>query len=107
MAGRIPVLLRAPGHKSWHNAYNKEKTVAITSTFKSINFEAAGILPEQILAIRPTEEESRRVESLVNKHKEEGLTSEERAELEHYVEQEHVMSMAKIRALQLIQARGS
>ena len=78
-----------------------------SSIFRPINFEAAGITPEQILAIRPTEEENQRVEDLVAKKKTEGLTPQEDAELDHYVEQDHVMSMEKIRALELIQARQS
>lgn len=76
------------------------------SVVRAINFEAAGITPEQILAINPTEEEHRRAEELVLKEKTEGLTPEETAELDLFVEQDHVMSMAKIRAMEIIQARS-
>jgi hypothetical protein len=80
--------------------------MATNSSFRPINFEAAGITPEQILAIKPTEEDNRRVEELVAKKKVEGLTPEEDAELETYVQQNHVMTMAKIRAMELIKARS-
>jgi hypothetical protein len=81
--------------------------MATNSSFRPINFEGAGITPEQILAINPTEEDNRRVEELIGKKKMEGLTPEEDAELETYVQQNHVMTMAKIRALEIIKARSS
>ena len=76
-------------------------------TFRPINFEAAGITPEQILAIHPTEEDNPRVEDLIAKKKVEGLSPEEEAELDTYIQQHHVMTMAKIHAMELIRARGA
>jgi uncharacterized protein YnzC (UPF0291/DUF896 family) len=74
--------------------------------FKPINFEAAGISPEQILDIRPTEEETVRIEELAEKKKSgEGLTPEEEAELDHHLRQEYVLDLAKLRALEIIEER--
>jgi uncharacterized protein YnzC (UPF0291/DUF896 family) len=76
--------------------------------FKPINFEAAGISPEQILDIRPTEEETVRIEELAEKKKKsgEGLTpEEEEAELDHHLRQEYVLDLAKLRALEIIEER--
>lgn len=79
--------------------------MATNSSLRPINFEAAGITPEEILAIKPTEEDNRRVEELVGKKKLGPLTPEEDAELETYIQQNHVMTMAKIRAMEIIKAR--
>jgi hypothetical protein len=75
--------------------------------FKPINFEAAGISPEQILDIRPTEEEKVRIEELVAKKKGESLTPEEEAELEHHLRQEYFLDLARLRALEIIKVRQS
>lgn len=87
-----------------HAPIHFKKDMAANSSFRPINFEAAGITPEQILAIKPTEQDNRRVEELIAKKKIEGLTAEEDAELET-VRQNHVMTMAKIRAMEIIKAR--
>jgi len=81
--------------------------MATNSSFRPINFAGAGITPEQILAIKPTEEDNRRLEELIAKKKLEGLTPEEDAELETYVQQNHVMTMAKIHAMEIIKARNA
>ncbi len=66
-----------------------------------INFIAAAN-PAQVAAFRPSEAANRRVEDLVAKEKETGLTAEEKAELDYYFVLEHLMRLAKARAYQLL-----
>ncbi|MBM3224894.1 MAG: hypothetical protein FJZ47_13975 [Candidatus Tectomicrobia bacterium] len=64
----------------------------------------AAIDPDKVLAFRPSEATRQRVADLIDREKTTGLSSEEKAELDHYMWLEHVMRMAKIRARQLLQA---
>jgi hypothetical protein len=69
-----------------------------------VNFIAAGTTPESVIAFRPSQEAKERVADLVDREKTTGLTPEEKAELDHYVEIEHLMRMAKARAYQLLKS---
>lgn len=69
-----------------------------------INFIVTGINPESLLAFRPSEAAQERVEDLVYRSKTTGLTPAEETELNHYVEIEHLMRMAKARARQPLQS---
>jgi hypothetical protein len=62
------------------------------------NFIAKTAGPEKLAAFRPSKAASRRVEVLVQKHKEGEITKMERAELDHCLQIEHMMRMAKARA---------
>lgn len=55
--------------------------------------------PEEVLALRPTPARSRRIRSLLAKLKDEGLSPAEREEMDACMEVEHVVSLAKARAL--------
>jgi hypothetical protein len=65
-----------------------------------VNFIAAGTSPGKVVAFRPSEETRRRVADLVRREKTEGLSPDETSELDHYVELEHLMRLAKARAQQ-------
>ncbi|MFN7945665.1 MAG: hypothetical protein U0Z53_09950 [Blastocatellia bacterium] len=54
--------------------------------------------PAKVLAFRPSEEARARVSDLIYREKTSGLSSEEKSELDHYMQLEHLMRMAKIRA---------
>ena len=54
--------------------------------------------PGKILAFRPSEETKQRVSDLIFKEKNDGLTDEEKGELDNYMQLEHLMRMVKIRA---------
>ncbi|MEK7833263.1 MAG: hypothetical protein AAB401_19390 [Acidobacteriota bacterium] len=69
-----------------------------------INFIAAGTTPESVAAFHPSEKAQERVEDLVFRSKTTGLTPEEEVELNHYVEIEHMMRMAKARAHQFLKS---
>ncbi|MCL4832217.1 MAG: hypothetical protein KJZ86_07235 [Caldilineaceae bacterium] len=55
--------------------------------------------PEAILAIRPSDAFQERIDALLEKSREAGLTSEEDAEWEQYMYLEHLVRMAKGKAL--------
>ena len=70
-----------------------------------IDFIASGTTPEAVAEFKPSAEAQRRVTELIERGKEEGLGPEEKAELDHYMELEHIIRMAKARA-RLILAGG-
>jgi len=65
-----------------------------------IDFIAAGTTPEAVVAFRPSDSVQRRVSDLVERSKDGSISSEEQAELEDYLQLEHIMIMAKARARQ-------
>jgi hypothetical protein len=56
--------------------------------------------PEEILALHPTPALQERVSNLLRRNKHEGLTVEERAELDRYLVLEHLVRVAKARAFE-------
>lgn len=52
--------------------------------------------PAKVLAFRPSAETTERVSELIYREKTEGISDEERVELDHYMQIEHLMRMAKI-----------
>lgn len=54
--------------------------------------------PEEIIAFRATEEESERMAELIEKNREQGLSPEERREVEYFNKVEHLVRIAKARA---------
>jgi hypothetical protein len=63
-----------------------------------IEFIAAGTSPQNVIAFRPSEEAKARVADLIFREKTEGLSAEEQSELDHYLQIEHLMRLAKARA---------
>lgn len=63
-----------------------------------IEFIAAGTSPQNVIAFRPSEEAKARVADLIFREKTEGLSAEETSELNHYLQVEHLMRLAKARA---------
>ncbi|HKV41076.1 MAG TPA: hypothetical protein VJX67_17850 [Blastocatellia bacterium] len=59
---------------------------------------AAGSSPGSVIAYRPSEATRERVEDLIHIEKTSGLSEDEKAELDHYFELEHIMRLAKARA---------
>jgi hypothetical protein len=56
--------------------------------------------PAKVLAFRPSEETRQRVSDLIEREKNDGLSAEEKRELDYYMQLEHLMRMAKIYARQ-------
>jgi len=65
-----------------------------------IDFIALGTTPEAVVAFRPSEAARERVVELTERSKDGTLGLEERAELEDFLQLEHLMILAKARARQ-------
>ena len=65
-----------------------------------IDFIASGTTPQDIINFRPSENTKNRVTDLIEREKHEQLSMEDAAELEHYLQIEHLMRLAKARARQ-------
>jgi hypothetical protein len=73
--------------------------------FEIIDFIAGGTTPQGVADFRPSEDAQRRVAELIEREKDCGLSAEEKAELDHFMELEHILRMAKAKARQLL-SRG-
>lgn len=63
-----------------------------------IDFIAAGASPGNIATFQPSEAAKQRVSALIEREKAGALSGEERSELDHYMQLEHLMRLAKARA---------
>lgn len=63
-----------------------------------IDFIAAGTSPNKLIAFEPSDLVKKRVYDLIHKEKTYGLLSDEKSELDHYMQLEHLMRLAKARA---------
>jgi hypothetical protein len=70
-----------------------------------IDFIAGGTTPEAVAQFHPSPEAQRRVAELIDREKKSSLSPEEKAELDHFVELEHILRMAKVTARQIL-SRG-
>lgn len=68
-----------------------------------IDFLAAGTTPDAIISFRPSQDAKERVEDLIRREKTSSLSVEDADELNHYMQLEHIMRLAKIRARQYLQ----
>ncbi len=72
--------------------------MSVSSAYREIiDFIAEGITPEDLVAFHPSKTAKKQVADLVYREKTTGLTAEETAELNHYLELEHLMRLAKAR----------
>jgi len=71
-----------------------------------IDFIASGTTPQAVVDYRPSPEAQNRVAELIEREKEGTLTSEEKSELDHFTDLEHILRVAKARARQIL-ATGS
>jgi hypothetical protein len=63
-----------------------------------VDFIAAGTTPQEVIAFRPSEQSQERVTDLLTREKEGLLSATEKSELDHYLQIEHLMRLAKARA---------
>lgn len=75
---------------------------AFPAYLEIIDFIAAGTTPKSVIEFRPSEEAQRRVDELISQEKAGQLSAEEKSELDHFMELEHIMRMAKARARQIL-----
>ncbi len=63
-----------------------------------VDFIARGTSPAQLAQFSPSQETKDRVADLIHREKTTGLSEEESSELNHYLEIEHILRLAKARA---------
>ena len=63
-----------------------------------IEFIAAGTSPGSLISFQPSEAAKQRVAHLIEQEKNNRLSPDEESELEHYLQLEHIMRLAKARA---------
>lgn len=63
-----------------------------------VDFIAVGTTPQNLIDFCPSEAAKERIADLIYREKTTGLTSEEAAELNHCLQLEHLMRLAKSRA---------
>ena len=63
-----------------------------------VDFIAGGTTPQNVIAFRPSRESQDRVADLLFREKNSELTLGEKSELDHYMQLEHLMRLAKARA---------
>ena len=73
--------------------------MAVSSAYEEIiEFIASGTTPNDVISFEPSEAVKERVADLISREKTAGLTAEETTELNHYMQLEHLMRLAKARA---------
>lgn len=63
-----------------------------------IEFIAAGTSPNSVIAYQPSQRAKDRVADLISREKIDGLTPDEKTDLDRYLQIEHIMRLAKARA---------
>lgn len=78
-------------------------SIPMTRAYEEIiNFLAAGTTPQSLIDFQPSETVKERVADLIFREKTEGLTIEEKTELDQYLLIEHLLRLAKARAHQYL-----
>ena len=80
-------------------------SAASPAYFEIIDFIATGTTPEAVVHFQPSPEAQHRLANLIELEKSGPLTAEDKAELDHFLELEHILRMAKAKA-RLILSRG-
>ena len=63
-----------------------------------IDFIAAGTTPQEVANYRPSPAAQQRVANLIEREQDQHLSPDEKAELEHFMELEHILRLAKAKA---------
>lgn len=67
-----------------------------------VDFIASGTDPQSVVDFQPSDNVKQRVHELIEREKIETLPPDEKAELDHYMQLEHIMRLAKARARQFL-----
>ena len=67
-----------------------------------VDFIASGTTPQTVASFSPSADSKDRVADLIAREKTSDLTPEERSELDHYLQIEHIMRLAKAKARKLV-----
>jgi hypothetical protein len=65
-----------------------------------VNFIATQTARNSLISFHPSEQAKERVMELIQKEKESGMATDEKSKLDHYMQLEHLMRLAKARAKQ-------
>jgi len=93
-------MLEGLGIRLATQARDTERMSTTKSYEEIIDFIAAGTTPEAVVAFHPSDGVQQRVAGLVERSKEGSISAEDQSELEDYLQLEHIMIMAKVRARQ-------
>jgi hypothetical protein len=74
------------------------RKMAVTRAYEEVVDFIAAESPSKVVAFQPSEASRMRVAELVAREKDGRLTPEETSELEHHLQLEHIMRLAKARA---------
>jgi hypothetical protein len=66
--------------------------------YEEVAYFIAALDPQKLLKLKPSKAILLRVEELISKKKEKGLSAEEQYELDRYLALEHLISLAKAQA---------
>ena len=69
-----------------------------TRAYEEVAEFIASMNPEDVITFKPSESTRQRVWDLIAREKDHGLSSDERSELDHYLQLEHIMNLARARA---------
>jgi hypothetical protein len=72
-----------------------------------VEFGLVKLAPEQMLAFRPSEDVQDHVETLMERAKDGTITESEQAELDYFVEFEHLLRLMKKRAAKILSTRSA
>jgi len=67
-----------------------------------IDFIAGGTTPQSVADFLPSPDAQRKLAALMEREKAGTLSPEEKAEIDHFMELEHILRMAKARARQIV-----
>ena len=74
------------------------------SVYDEVATFMASMNPKKVVAFKPSKANQDRLDFLLDKQKEEGLTPDEKSEVEHYLIINRIIGLAKARALNLLAA---
>lgn len=70
-----------------------------------VDFVAGGSTPEGVAEFHPSQKAQKRVADLIERNRRSALAPEEQAELEHFLELEHILRLAKAKARLILASR--
>lgn len=101
---QVAILSKWPDHAGWVY-YGGDMSLSSPIYYEIIDFIAAGTTPQSVANFLPSPEAQQRLAALMDREKAGTLSPEEKAEIDHFMELEHILRMAKARARQIV-SRG-
>lgn len=71
-----------------------------------IDFIASGATPQQIVSFQASQQVKERVANLIKQEKTTGLSTEDKSELEQFLQLEHLIRLIKARAYQYLEKQS-